>query len=199
MPDPNSTQNFQVAENGTRNRPGMLVESAVQVSSGFGLYRWVSGWIADDVILAGSVEIWPDHDEILPDLIEISPDLVGSDGISSNLHRRTPNTAGFCKFSSKILRVSPEVFGFMIRSSGSGFGGGNPPTDSKGVGFCGQRPTTDIGVVGSDSFQFEFGRVARVGQFSGLGGQSYASLMHKCLKRYNSYVVAKTHRICLQL
>ena len=87
----------------------------------------------------------------------------------------------------------------MIGSSGSGFGGGNPPTDSKGVGFCGQRPATDIGVVGSDSFRFKFGQVARVGQFSGLGGQSYASLMHKCLKRYNSYVVAKTHRICLQL
>ena len=176
----------------------------------------MSGWIADDVILAGSVEIWPDHDEILPDLVksgldstrsrqiwtrfdEISSDLVGSDGISSNLRRRTPNTAGFCKFSSKILRVSPEVFGFMIRSSGSGFGGGNPQTDSKGVGFCGQRPATDIGVVSSDSFQFEFGQVAWVGQFSGLGGQSHASLMHKCLKRYNSYVVAKTHRICLQL
>ena len=173
----------------------------------------MSSWIAGDVILAGSIEIWPDHNEILLDLIEISPDLVrsglhlneissdlvGSDGISSNLHQRTPNTAGFCKFSSKILRISPEVFGFMIGLSGSGFGGGNPPTDSKGVGFCGQRPATDIGMVGSDSFRFEFGQVARVGQFSGLGGQSYASLMHKCLKRYNSYVVAKTHRICLQL
>ena len=105
----------------------------------------------------------------------------------------------FVSFRRKSFKLSPEVFGFMIGSSGSGFGGGNPPTDLKGVGFCGQRPATDIGVVSSDSFQFEFGQVARVGQFSGLGGQSYASLMHKCLKRYNSYVVAKTHRICLQL
>ena len=102
----------------------------VRVLSGFGFYRQVSGWIAGDVILAGFVEIWPNHGEISPDLTEISPnlieispdlvksgldldeissDLVGSDGISSNLCRRTPNTAGFCKFSSKILRISPEV------------------------------------------------------------------------------------------
>ena len=90
----------------------------------------MSGWIAGDVILAGFVEIWPNHGKISPDLTEISPnlteispdlaksgldldeissDLVGSDGISSNHRRRTPNTADFCKFSSKILRISPEV------------------------------------------------------------------------------------------
>ena len=94
---------------------------------------WVLGCIADDVILAGSVEIWLDHDEISPNLVkfgldldrilsdlvrsgldldEISSDLIRFDGISSNLCRRTPNTAGFCKFSLKILRISPEVFGF---------------------------------------------------------------------------------------
>ena len=95
----------------------------------FGSCR-VLGCIADEVILAGSVEIWLDHDEISPNLVkfgldldgilpnlvrsgldldEISSDLVGSDGISSNHRRRTPNTADFCKFSSKILRISPEV------------------------------------------------------------------------------------------
>ena len=86
--------------------------------------------------MAESVEIWPDHDEISTDLIEISsdlvksgldldeisPNIVGSDGISSNLRRRTPNTTGFCKFSSKILRISSEVFGFIIRSGGLRFG-----------------------------------------------------------------------------
>ena len=118
----------------------------------------MSGWIAGDVILARS--------------IEIQPDLVGSDGISSNLCQRTPNTADFCKFLSKILRILPELFGFMIKSDGSSFGGGNPPTDPKGVGFCGRRPATDIRVVDSDDFRFRFGRVAWVGRFSELGGQS---------------------------
>ena len=56
------------------------------------------------------------------DLSEISPDLVESDGISSILRRRTPNTADFCKFLSKILRISLEVFGFMIGLGGLGFG-----------------------------------------------------------------------------
>ena len=60
----------------------------------------------------------------------------------------------------------------MIGLGGSGFGGGNLPTDSKRVGFCGRRPATDVGVVGSDGFQFGFGQVARVGRFFGLGGQS---------------------------
>ena len=60
----------------------------------------------------------------------------------------------------------------MIGSGGSGFGGGNSPTDPKGFGFCGRRPTTDIGVVGLDDFRFGFGRVARVGRFFELGGQS---------------------------
>ena len=60
----------------------------------------------------------------------------------------------------------------MIGSGGSGFRGGNLPIDLKGVGFCGQRPATDVGVVGSNGFQFGFGQVARVGRFFGLGGQS---------------------------
>ena len=105
----------------------------------FGSCR-VLGCIADDVILAGSVEIWLDHDEISPNLVkfgldldgilsdlieilldlvrsgldldEISSDLIRSDGISSNLCQRTPNTDGFCKFSLKILQISLEVFGF---------------------------------------------------------------------------------------
>ena len=61
----------------------------------------------------------------------------------------------------------------MIGSGGSGFGGGNPPTDPKGVGFCGQRPTTDVEVIGSGGFRFGCGRVAWVGRFPGLVGQSY--------------------------
>ena len=60
----------------------------------------------------------------------------------------------------------------MIGSGGSGFGGGNLPTDPKGVGFCRRRPATDVGVVGSDGFQFRFEQVARVGRFFELGGQS---------------------------
>ena len=38
------------------------------------------------------------------------------------LHWRTPNIAGFGKFSSKNLRILLEVFAFMIGSSGLVFG-----------------------------------------------------------------------------
>ena len=116
------------------------------------------GWIADDVILAGSVEIWPDHDEILPDLIEISPDLirsgldldeissdlVGSDGISSNLRQRTPNTAGFCKFSSKILQIIAGGFWFYDRAGWLEFWGRKPATNPKVLGSVGgnSQPTS---------------------------------------------------------
>ena len=110
--------------------------------------------------LAGSCQIWT----------RSRRDLAESYGISNNLSRRTSNTTGFCKFSLKILRISPEVFGFMIGSGGSGFGGGNPPTDPKGVGFCGRRPATDVGMVGSGGFQFRCGQVAQVGRFPRLAG-----------------------------
>ena len=89
--------------------------------------------------LAGSVEIWPDHNKILPDLIQ-------SDGFQVNFHRIASNIAGFCMFSSKNLRISPEVAGFMIGSGCSGFGRGKPPTDPKASGFVGDEPPPTVEV-----------------------------------------------------
>ena len=95
----------------------MLVRSAGSGRIGFSVHRSVSVFISDAVILAESVEIWPDHDKISPDLNEISPDLVGSgldldeissnlvqsDGFQVNFRRIASNIAGFCMFSSKNL------------------------------------------------------------------------------------------------
>ena len=71
MPDPDSSRNFWVGENGTRNQLRMLVGSGGSglvgfrvVLSGFELYRQ---WC----YLAKSVEIWPDHDKISPDLANL--------------------------------------------------------------------------------------------------------------------------------
>ena len=89
--------------------------------------------------LAGSVEIWPDHNKILPDLIQ-------SDGFQVNFHQIASNIGGFCMFSSKNLRISSKVFGFMIGPGCSGFGRGKPPTDSKVSGFVGGEPPPIVGV-----------------------------------------------------
>lgn len=59
----------------TRNQSRMLIRS-----SGSDLVRfWIVlvgfGFIVSNVILAGSVEIWPDHNEISPNLVEFGLDL----------------------------------------------------------------------------------------------------------------------------
>ena len=120
----------------------------------FGSCR-VLGCIADDVILVGSVEIWLDHDEISPNLVKfgldldgILPDLVRS-GLDLDLDEISLDLMGFQVIFVGELQI-PSVFvsfrwksfeyhrSFLVfRSSGSGFGGGNLPTDPKGVGFCG--------------------------------------------------------------
>ena len=104
--------------------------------------------------LAGSIEIWPDHDKILPaligsglDLDEISPNLVQSDGFQVNFHRIASNIAGFCMCSSNNLRISPEVSRFMIGSSCLSFGRAKPPTDLKALGFVGGNPQPTVGVL----------------------------------------------------
>ena len=103
--------------------------------------------------LAGSIEIWPDHDKISPDLVgsglnlnEISPDLDQSNEFQVNFRRIASNIAGFCMFSSKNLRISPEVSGFMIGSGCSSFGRGKPPTDPKASGFVGGDPPLTVEV-----------------------------------------------------
>ena len=105
--------------------------------------------------LARSVEIWPDHGKISPvlvgsglDLDEISLDLIQSDGFQVNFHQITSNIAGFCMFSSKNLRISPEVSGFMIGWDCSGFGRGKPPTNPKASSFMGGElpPTVEVSV-----------------------------------------------------
>ena len=124
----------------------------------FGQFQWDLADIWPDSsrygrYLAKFVEIWPDHDKILLalvrsrlDLNEISPDLVQSDGFQVNFHRIASNIVGFCMFSSKNLRISPEVSGFMIGSGCSSFGRAKPPTDLKALGFMGGDPQPTVGV-----------------------------------------------------
>lgn len=49
-------------------------------------------------------------------------------------------------FSSKNLRISPEVSGFMIGSGCSSFRRGKPPTDPKASGFVGGNPPPTVEV-----------------------------------------------------
>lgn len=65
----------------------------------------------------------------------------------------------------------------MIELGSSGFGelrfwGGNPPIDPKVSGSVGGDLPPTIGVVGSGSYRFGFGRVAQVAWVFRLGGQS---------------------------
>ena len=110
--------------------------------------------------LAGSVEIWPDHDKISLNLNKISPHLVGSrldlneispnvvqsNGFQVNFHWIASNIIGFCMFSSKNLRILPKVSVFMIGSGCSSFGRGKPPTDPKASSFVGGGPPPTVGV-----------------------------------------------------
>ena len=126
--------------------------------------------------LAGSVEIWPDHNkisldlnEISPhhigsklDLDEISPNLVQSNGFQVNFRWIASNIVEFCMFSSKNLRISLEVSRFMIGSGCSGFGRGKPPTDSKAPSFVGGDPPPTVEVSVWAVFD---------SSSSGLGGQ----------------------------
>ena len=127
--------------------------------------------------LAGSVEIWPDHNKISLNLNKISPHLVGSrldldeispnvvqsNGFQVNFRWIASNIVGFCMFSSKNLRISLEVSRFMIRSGCSGFGRGKPPTDSKAPSFVGGDPPPTVEVSVWAVFDSSSG---------GLGGQS---------------------------
>ena len=92
--------------------------------------------------MAGSVESGLDLDEI-------SPDLTGSGGFHVDLSRKSKNIAGISHFLSEILRMSPDVVDLVVGSGGSGFGGGNPPTEPKGSGSVGGDPQPTVGLVGS--------------------------------------------------
>ena len=74
--------------------------------------------------LVGSVESGLDLDEI-------SSDLTGSGGFHVDLSRKSKNIAGISHFLSEILQMSPDVVDLVVGSGGSGFGGGNPPTEPK--------------------------------------------------------------------
>ena len=101
----------------------------------------------------------------------MSPNLIQSDGFQINFHQIASNIAGFCMFSSKNLRISSEVSGFMIGLVCSGFGRGKSPIDPKASGFVGGNPPPTIGV----SVWAVFG--------SGLGG----------LVGYTGWVDSPTH------
>ena len=92
--------------------------------------------------LAGSVESRLDLDEI-------SPDLAGSGGFHVDRSRKSKNIACISHFLSEILRMSPDVVDLVVGSGGSGFGGGNLPTDPKGLGSVGGDPQPTVGLVGS--------------------------------------------------
>ena len=92
--------------------------------------------------LAGSVESGLDLDEI-------SPDLARSGGFHVDRSQKSKNIAGISHFLSEILRMSPNVVDLVVGSGGSGFGGGNLPTDPKGLGFVGGDPQPTVGLVGS--------------------------------------------------
>ena len=92
--------------------------------------------------LVGSVESGLDLDEI-------SPDLTGSGGFHVDRSRKSKNIAGISNFLSEILRMSPDVVDLVVGSGGSGFGGGNPPTEPKGSSFVGGDPQPTVGLVGS--------------------------------------------------
>ena len=132
-------------------------------SVGFNFYHWCRYFGQFQWDLA---DIWPDssrygrylarfldHDKILLalvrsglDLDEISLDLVQSDGFQVNFHRIASNIAEFCMFSSKNLRISLEVSGFMIGSGCSSFGRAKPPINLKALGFMGGDPQPIIRV-----------------------------------------------------
>ena len=63
--------------------------------------------------------------------------------------RKSKNIAGISNFLSEILRMSPDVVDLVVGSGGSGFGGGNPPTEPKGSGSVGGDPQSTVGLVGS--------------------------------------------------
>ena len=92
--------------------------------------------------LVGSVESGLDLDEI-------SPDLIGSGGFHVDHSRKSKNIAGISNFLSEILRMSPDFVDLVVGSGGSGFGGGNPPTEPKGSGSVGGDPQPTVGLVGS--------------------------------------------------
>ena len=114
--------------------------------------RSVSGFSAGDEILpdparsgrylVGSVESGLDLDEI-------SPDLIGSGGFHVDLSRKSKNIAGISHFLSDILRMLLDAVDLVVGLGGSGFGGGNPPTEPKGSGSVGGDPQPTVGLVGS--------------------------------------------------
>ena len=83
------------------------------------------------------------------DLDEISLDLTGFGGFHVDRSRKSKNIAGISNFLSEILRMSPDVVDLVVGSGGSGFGGGNPPTEPKGSGSVGGDLQPTVGLVGS--------------------------------------------------
>ena len=112
-----------MGENETQNRLRMLVGLSDSDLVEFRLYLSVSGFVTGAVIWLDSSRSGQITMRSRRDLARSRLDLAGSgldlDKILLDLvrfqvifHWRTPNTVGFCKFSLKILQISPEVFGF---------------------------------------------------------------------------------------
>ena len=80
----------------------------------------MSSWIAGDVILAGFVEIWPNHGEISPDLTEISPNLteISPDLVKSglDLDEISLGLMGFQVIFAGELQIPPVFVSFRRKS-----------------------------------------------------------------------------------
>ena len=73
-------------------------------------------------------------------------------------------------FSLKNLRISPEVFGFMIGSGFSGFGRGKPPTNPKVSGFVGDDPPSIVEVSVKAVFSSSLGGLVELDGYTGWVG-----------------------------
>ena len=182
MPDPDSTRICRVGENGTRNRPGMLVGSVGSgcvrlrvVPIGFGFHCQCShfGWIRWDLArsrreltgsqrdLARSRRIWTRSRQDLTvshPIWWVSSKFSPENAVFVCFRWRTPNIA-----RSFWLYARVGLLGFWERKPA------NRPTD---VGFCGQRPTTDRRSGQFGRFRFGLGRVAWVSRVPGWVWQS---------------------------
>ena len=133
-----------------------------------------SAWISSNLV--GYHQIWLRSHLDLFECRRISPNLawifsnvagshqilLGSPRMSPDLTKSHLDVAGSHQISLGSPRILPDLYITSVGLGGSGFGEENPPLDpsTSGLGRGNLSPT--VGVVGSGSFRFGFGRVAWV-------------------------------------
>ena len=149
MPDLDPIRIFRVGEKQNQNQPVIMIGLSGSGLSGFGFvpvgfrFRCRCGYFA------GLVKIWLIFGRIHQIWTRSRQDLVGSSGFQVALHQKSKNIAGICKFLLENLQKLLDFVDFMVRSSGSGFWGGNPPIDSKVSGFVGGKSPLIIELASS--------------------------------------------------